>query len=196
MKKDSLGPITGLQTTIVRFVGEDIEHKIMESVEKIKDAHPKEVAEWLKGAIDRLDKLVDEKTRTRIMEECGFNCARINRTHIARAGARRRRFKTLDEFIEAEQKNPMQGTRIERDGDIVYQYYEPLSTFNVRCYCVIWKGLPKDENVSPTWCQCSKGFVIKLWEAYVGRPVKVELLESCISGANECRFKVYLKENP
>jgi hypothetical protein len=33
---------------------------------------------------------------------------------------------------------------------------------------------------------------MKLWEAYLGRPAKVELVESCISGASECRFAIHL----
>lgn len=54
-----------------------------------------------------------------------------------------------------------------------------------RCFCSLWWGLPDEENAPLTWCQCSRAFVAKVWEGYAGRPVKVELVESCISGAKQ-----------
>ena len=111
---------------------------------------------------------------------------------IEQALAKRRQFQTLDEFLVAEVQAPSKGTRLEREGDVVYQYYDPRSGFQVRCFCSLWRGLGDDEEASLTWCQCSKGFVMKLWEAYVGSPVKVDLVESCIAGAEECKFAVHL----
>jgi hypothetical protein len=166
----------------------------MEGSSSIVHAPAEEVAEWLKGAVDRLDTLVDEKTRIQIMETCGSNCAAVNRTHIEMALTKRQQFETLDEFLEAEEKNPMQGTKLVRKGSIVYQHYDPRSTFGQRCFCSLWRGIRDDETVSPTWCQCSKGFVMNLWEAYCGRPVKVELIESSISGATACTFAIHLEE--
>jgi len=191
MTKDDVGPITELGTLIRKFAGEKAEKKIMEGSEQIADASPEEVAEWLKSAIDRLDALTDEKTRIKIMENMGFNCAEVNRSHIEQALEKRGKFKTLDEFLEAEEKNPMKGTRLVRKNNVVYQYYDPLA-LKVKCFCSLWRGL-QNETVSPTWCQCSKGFVTKLWEAYLGNPAKVELAGSCISGAKECKFVIQLK---
>ena len=192
MTKDDVAPITELGRLIERFAGEEAQKRIVAGSERIADATPREVAAWLKGALDRLDALVDEPTRVQIMEHLGFNCAEMNRSHIERAIEKRKEFKTLEEFLEAEEKNPAPGTRLVREGDVVYQHYDPLSAFNQRCFCSLWWGLPDDENASLTWCQCSKGFVMKLWEAYLERPAQVELIESCISGARECRFAVHL----
>lgn len=191
MTKDDVGPITELGMEIGQFAGEEAKERIMGGSEQITDFSPEEVAKWLKDAMNKLDTLVDEKTRIQIMENCGFNCAEMNKSHIERALTKREKFKTLDEFLKAEEKNPAQGTRLAREGDTVYQYYDP-SAFNQRCFCSLWRGLHDDETVSPTWCLCSKGFVMKLWEAYLGRPAQVELVESCISGAKECKFTIYL----
>lgn len=192
MAEDDVGIITEIGRIVGQAAGEEVKKKIMEGSEGTADASPEEVAQWLKNAIEKLDTLVDEKTRTKIMETCGFNCAEMNKSHIERAQAKREKFKTLEEFFEAEEKNPSQGTRLVREGDVVYQYYDPRSSFNVRCFCSIWRGLPDDENVSLTWCHCSKGFVMKLWEAYLGNPARVEVLESSVSGAKECKFAIYL----
>ena len=55
------------------------------------------------------------------------------------------------------------------------------------------RGLPEDKTVSLTYCQCSRGLVEKTWELILGRPVQVEILESAISGATECKFVIHLQ---
>ena len=46
-----------------------------------------------------------------------------------------------------------------------------------------------------TWCHCGKGFTIKAWEAMLGQSVDVELLQSCMSGADSCKFAIQLPED-
>jgi hypothetical protein len=175
-----------------RFAGEEVRREVMAGSEGVGDASAEEVAAWLRRTMDRLDTLVDEDTRMQVMENLGFNCAEVNRSHISRMLAKREKFATLDEFLAAEEQKPMRGTRLEREGAVVYQYYDPQSSFKVRCFCSLWRGLAPDGNASLTWCHCSRGFVMKLWEAYLGRPAQVELVESCIAGAEECKFAIHL----
>ena len=54
--------------------------------------------------MDRLDMLVDESTRVQLMENCGgyYGCADVNRGSIEEAIAKRRKHKSIDEFLEAE----------------------------------------------------------------------------------------------
>ena len=136
--------------------------------------------------MERLDTLVDEMTRALVMEYCGYNCALGNRDHIEVAIAERMKYKSLGEYLQAEQ------SWLVREGDVIFQTYRPQSTHNVRCYCSLIRGLPADETISPTYCHCSKGFVKKLWEGILDRPVTVELLQSVMSGAKECKFAVHL----
>ena len=150
-----------------------------------------EIAVWVKGAMGRLDALVDERTRIQIMENCGYKCAETNRGAMDEAIARRRKYKNIDEFLEAEQQNPAKGTKLVRKGNILYQVYRPQE-LGVKGYCSLVRGLPADESLSLTYCHCSKGFVKKLWEAVLERPVEVELVQSVISGAEECRFVIHL----
>lgn len=191
MTKDDVGVIRALGMEIGRFADEKVKNKIMEGTEQVADLSAEGVAQWLKKVLDKMDTLLDEKTRVQIMENCGINCAKMNKSHIEQALEKRKQFKSIDEFLKAEEKNPMKGTRIVRDGDIVYQHYDP-SAFDTRCLCSVWRGLKKDETVSRTWCECSKGFVMTLWEHYLGRPAPVELVESCISGAKECTFAIHI----
>jgi predicted hydrocarbon binding protein len=184
------GMLIALEKIIEQFAGEEVMKKVMEGSEGIfEKTDAKKKASWMKGAMEKLDKLVDEETRFRIMENCGFNCAKMNKGAIEEAVARRKKFKTVDEFIDAEQKTPTKGTRLAREGNVLYQYYTPQS-YGVRCYCEMVAAAGGE--VSPTYCHCSKGFVKTLWETVLEKPVNVEFVQSAISGADECKFAIHI----
>jgi len=195
-KKDA-EMIDSIGRTIGELAGEEAKRKFLEGSDKVAKAPAGSSAEplslWLKNAIDRLDSLIDEPTRLRIMETCGTRCAEINKRAIDGFVRRRQKYQSVDEYLAAEEKKPSRGTRLERKGNVVYFYYTP-DTFRpgLRCYCSLWRGLPAKARVSRTYCHCSKAFVAKLWQAILDRPVAVELLQSCISGANECKFAIRL----
>ncbi len=170
--------------------GQDIHARFMEGVEAVAEASdedsPLAFANWLKAALEKLDALVDEETRARIIATHGFICAEMNRSHIDAALEKRRQYASLDEYIDAEDM-------LVREGDVVYQTYTPRSQDgDRRCYCSFWHPLPAGETISLTWCHCGKGFTMKLWEALLGQPVEVELLQSCMAGAETCRFAIHL----
>ena len=53
-------------------------------------------------------------------------------------------------------------------------------------------SLSADETISLTYCNCSKGFVKKFWEAVLEKPVQVELMQSVMSGAPNRKFGIRL----
>jgi predicted hydrocarbon binding protein len=177
-----------------RFAGAETKKKTMEGSEKISLSTDKaSLAKWVKGAMERLDSVTDEKTKTQIMENCGYNCALHNKAPIEKAKARRKKFKNLDDFLVAEQKKPMAGTRLEREGDRLYWYFTPQSFKTpMRCFCGLLGGLPQTETVSRSYCNCSKGYVKKYWEGILGRDVNVDVVQTAVSGAKECKFVVHL----
>lgn len=188
------GMIRTIEGNIGSFAGEAVRKKIIESCGQVTEkSSKKEMAEWVRCAMEKLDALVDEETRVKIMENCGRNCAEVNKRTIERAKARRKKFKTENEFLEAEQQKPMPGTRFERKGNVLYWFFTP-HTFRrpMRCFCGLMRGLPVDEQVSRTYCNCSKGFVTRFWEGVLKKPVKIEVLQSALSGAEECKFKIQL----
>jgi len=166
---------------------EDVRKKVLEDIEEINaDSSESEVAKWYQRAMEKLDELVDGRTGALVMEHCGFSCALGNKSHIDAGVETRRKYKSIDEYLEAEAKT----LSIVRKGNTIIQTYKPLETSNVRCYCSLVRGLPPDETISSTYCNCSKGFVKKFWEAVLERPVQVELVQSVMSGAPDCRFEV------
>ena len=194
MAKNTVSQIHEIGRNVERLAGKKVGKKVMDGSEQITaSSKPEKVAHWVKGAMERLDDLVDEETRNQVMLNCGYNCALVNSSPIEKAKARRKKLKTEAEFLAAEQQKPPAGTRVIREGNTLYQFYTPSSfTHPMRCYCSLLRGLPDGETASLTYCQCSRGFVQKYWEGALGRPVKVELLESSVSGAQECKFAIHL----
>jgi hypothetical protein len=189
-----LGVLIAMENCLEQVVGKSVAAKVMEGSEQITEkTDKKKVAQWVKNAVERLDASVDEKTRVQVMQNCGYNCAKKNHKVIERAVARRKKYSSTNDFLEAEVQNPIKGTKLAREGNIIYQFYTP-QTFSrpMRCYCSLFRGLPAEDTVSLTYCNCSKGFVEKYWEAILQKPVKVDLLQSAISGAEECKFAIHI----
>ena len=194
MSKTDLDMITQWGISIENVAGKKTRERIMEGSDTFRQSTAKtHIAAWCKGVVEKLDRLVNEKNRIKIMEKCGENCSLVNRRVIDNALKKRKKYASLEEFLKAEVKNPMPGTRLEYNGNVVYQFYTPGNySTPMRCYCSLFRKLPREQQVSATYCNCSRAFVSKFWEAVVGKPVKVNLLESAISGSEVCKFAVYI----
>ena len=75
-----------LEKNIEVLAGDAVCRKIMEGSEAITEKTDKKtLALWVQRAMEKMDALVDEKTRLQIMENCRYNCATVNKKVIARA---------------------------------------------------------------------------------------------------------------
>jgi hypothetical protein len=187
------GQIKQIGGSIESLAGAEVGARVMEGTEMVATSNPEDVALWVKAAMNRLDTLADETTRRQIMLACGYNCILINKRPMETARARRQKYPDEEAFLTVEAHKPPRGMRFERQGNRLIQFYTPHTYGSgMHCYCSLMRGLPEGENVSPTYCQCSRGFVQKYWEGILGRPVQVELGETAISGADECKLVIHL----
>jgi hypothetical protein len=195
MTNKTAGQIQEIGGHIEEFAGKKIREKVMEGSEKAAaSSDRKKIALWVKDAIDRLDAATTPEKCKQIMVACGHSCIAHNNRLAQAIKNRRQKYATEEDFLKAEAKKPVQGTRIELNGKTLIQYYTPHDySMPRRCFCGLMFALPEGVNVSPTYCQCSRGFVEKYWEGALGRPVKVELGETAIaSGTKECKFIIHL----
>jgi hypothetical protein len=58
------------------------------------------------------------------------------------------------------------------------------------CYCPLASEIK--EALSPTYCNCSAGWLKEMYETVTVKPVKVEVLETIKRGGQACRFNVIL----
>lgn len=193
MAEDDLDMYTIIGDFVEQYAGREAREKVMEGVVELAGVSDEAKSLWVKGAMERLDELLDEETAVKVMVGCGHACARINGVAVKMGVEKRMKYGSVEEYLEAEQRDPIPGTRLEREGDVLHQYYMP-NTFRegLRCFCSRISSLPADQTISTTYCNCSKGYAEKFWEAVLGMPVKVELVQSTMTGADECKFTIYL----
>ena len=196
MKEIIAGQMKEIRNRIEQYAGPEVCTKVLAGSEEAAEfTNPVDNALWMKEAIDRLDELTDEDTRKKIMSACGQHCNQVFKKETEEARARRLNYDTEEEFLKYELQPPHgTGVRFERDGDIIYNYYTPRQYGKgMRCYCYLIGALPQEMTASPTYCQCSRAWQEKYWEGALGRPVRVELGETAITGADECKFIIHLK---
>jgi predicted hydrocarbon binding protein len=112
------------------------------------------------------------------LEDCGRVC--ISSSFIKRVKQAWERSDDLDSFLV--NGGEVWG-HIERGGDGIYVEYG-------ECYCPLVKGYP--EKISSSWCNCSRGWLLELFERALERPVKIELEKSIKQGDDVCRFRILL----
>ena len=61
------------------------------------------------------------------------------------------------------------------------------------CYCPCVRGAIRngtDHEISANFCHCSAGFTKKYWDVVFDQPVKVEPIETALTGALHCKFAI------
>jgi hypothetical protein len=185
--------VANLRQSVEARMGDEAGAGVVDGFERASKEGRGAVALWAKGAMERLDSLAGQEARFSVMEECGHRCAMVSHVPIDGMRARRRRSADEEAFIQAELRSPMKGVRLEREGKVIHQYYTPRAFgCGMRCYCSLANGLPDDQEMSPTYCHCSLAFVREMWQEALGRPVKVELLKTALTGSTECEFAIHI----
>lgn len=140
------------------------------------------VNNWLTDLFDAIEQTVDEPTRIKLLEGCGRGC--FNRHEFKQAIAREGKG-DLDKLIAAYRKN----FEIWREGtDFVHIRYGEKSP---GCYCPAAKNRPAKPN--DLHCECTRMTHQTIFETALGRPFKVDVLESVRRGAQTCHFRVHLQ---
>jgi predicted hydrocarbon binding protein len=138
----------------------------------------KHVHRWIESLMGMLDKNVDEKTRIEVMEACGRRC--IPQSFIRSAQACKEESKDNEDFLSRLGKT---WKHLKKEGKKVYVIYE-------KCYCPLVKDHP--EKLSPTFCNCSRGWIKELFESVLEGPVEVKMLTTIAKGDKICKFEVRL----
>jgi len=197
LMKQISGPIEEFNKNIRKFAGEKVRKEVMADSEKaIASADLGKISIWLKEAIDRLDTLTSTGESEDIMKSCGSSCFSVNKKHAEKDRERRLGCSTEEEYLkQVLLSGSGQGTRFEKDGNILVEYYTPKTyreDMQLRCYCLFASRLPEDMTISRTFCQCSRAHVENYWKYVLDRPVRVELGETALTGAEECKFIIHL----
>ncbi len=156
--------------------------KITAGHERLKTgAKPVQKAEWYRGVIQRMDRLLDEQARVRARELCACSLTPFRLKPMARM---RKTHPKLDDFLAAVQESRLMGAEVRRQGKKVHiRFGTP--------WCVCHAIRASRKPVSTTYCHCCKGHLAGLLEAAFGESVKMDVVETHISGGKDCRFVFY-----
>ncbi len=133
---------------------------------------------WIKRFMDNLDAHVDEPKRIALLETRGRACARRDSIKAAQKceGDIDKLMATMGGWLGAE--------NAKREGNVVHVTYP-------KCLCPM--AAEVTEKISGSYCHCSVGWLKEMYETVVGKPVKVEALETIKRGGTACRFTIHLE---
>jgi len=147
---------------------------------------------WVKRFFEILDQQIDEKTRKKLMQTNGAACAKGAYGEIP--GTKAATLEEIDKTITLYQQK-LGKENIYRADNIVYFNYvgnsKGLKISDGYCLCPMIENGPV--TLSPTYCQCSVGYVQYMFQRFITfKPVRAELLESLRGGGKACRFKIMI----
>jgi len=167
-------------------IAQSIVDQILADGESIgKTATPKKKAQWLQGAMERMDAFLDEQTRHAVRENCAC-CLNGKRLEISRGIAKNH--ETLEERIKAaNEARFVFGHSVTRqeDGKVLVSF-APEGLPEYRCVC-----LPKAEGpVSITYCYCCGGHIKHHLQNALGRKLSLTVRSSALESAGKkpCTF--------
>ena len=130
---------------------------------------------WLKSLLKNMDEQLDETERMKLMESCGRDCARRQAIKIAKSCKG-----DLDQFLK-KLTSILGSGNVQKQKEIIHLKYS-------KCYChLVNKNI---DRLSRTYCFCSRGWVMEMFETCTGKPVRVELLKSIKQGHSHCHFTI------
>lgn len=138
------------------------------------------IQNWLSDLMEAIDREPDEATKVRLVGACGRAC--VERHEFKRNWSVQGRG-DVDKLIAALQAN----FEVWREGGIVHVRYGAVSK---GCYCPAARYRPSKPN--DVHCYCSRASHEAVWTAALGRPVRVDLVESVRRGGRTCHFTVHL----
>jgi hypothetical protein len=72
-----LGVLIAMEKYLEEVAGKSMAEEVMQGSEQITENTDKTTtALWVKNAIERLDASADEKTKMKVMQNCGCNCSK------------------------------------------------------------------------------------------------------------------------
>lgn len=132
---------------------------------------------WFRNNIDGMDENCTDEDCLKILEQRGRDCT--PRELIDKAKEIYSQTTGIEPFL-AEFSKIFEMLQVE-DGAVRVVY--------PKCFCHQIAGIPP-EQVPDEYCECSRNWIKELFEQATGQDVYVQILQSVIRGAKDCRFSI------
>ncbi len=174
--------MTRFKRCIDAHAGPGISEKVIVEPERFDGtSNYAQKAEWIENAVRRLEKYAGSAAARKVMQACGRKCC--GPTQQKRARRFMAESKSVEELLAKLNARGIGGGRLKlKDRNTIAGGYD-------WCYCGRVKHT-QHAFANDTYCQCSAGWYASLFEAALGRPVRVTLKQSIIQGADSCEFEI------
>ena len=140
-----------------------------------------QTARWIRNLVSDMNEEIGIDIAKDVLEACGQQC--IGQNTLEKAKILQQSSRDFDDLLDKLNYAHIGGGNLRREEKVIYASYE-------RCYC---GSVSKTRQpISLIYCQCSCGWYKKLFLTLLDKPVKVELLDSIIHGADNCKFIIHI----
>jgi predicted hydrocarbon binding protein len=150
---------------------------------KWRSEAPGKRAEQVRAIMTELEAQCGRRVAGWVMEACGVGC--LGSSVIQKAKQLHKESSDISDFLMRMNEHHIGGSHLTYENGVVQVVYK-------KCYCGTVSHT--DEPISLTYCNCSKGWVKELFQRIYGRSVRVEIVDTIMHGADQCTFKVFVKD--
>jgi predicted hydrocarbon binding protein len=130
---------------------------------------------WIGSLLKNFSKMKNSDEGISLLESCGRDCARSGAIQMAVEAD-----KNVDNLLN-KLKTHLGEENAVRDGKRITIQYP-------KCYCPLVSGMTPQKDSA--WCNCSRGWLLEMFETVTGKPAQVELKQSILRGDERCRFEI------
>lgn len=134
---------------------------------------------WLADLLEATEQQLDLPSRVKLIEHCGRKCFL---RHSFKQELAKRGSGDVDRLVAAYQGS----FEAWREGEALHIRYGKVSK---GCYCLAARRRPPQPG--DLHCECTRGTHQAVCEAALGRPVKVDIVETVRRGGRTCHFVVH-----
>lgn len=205
--------VRSLREGIEAHAGHEATTSVLAGSERLSDSFDADgIRLWVRDAVERLDHVVpDDRTRACIMNGCAH---RHPMAQIEHWKAVYEETGSLESFVERliedkdlypprtwrEKSGPRNTLYVERiippwSREDYDSATDPVERRYHACFCpMVKEAIRQSETVSPTFCNCSGGWFVQIWEGILGRTLRVDVVTSVLQGDDRCVFAIHLPE--
>ena len=169
----------------------EVAERVLEGGEHLVEGDKDSNTEWFRGAMERMDGLLDVATVRAAREACAC-CLGGKRLKLSQAIARDH--ETLEARIKAANETPFvfgNNVSMTEDGEVLVGFFpEGVEHHGCPCLRITSEPLPI------SYCYCCGGHVKHHMQKALGRKLEVTVLQSALASAGKagCRFSLRIVE--
>ncbi|MCP4218758.1 MAG: hypothetical protein GY765_29270 [bacterium] len=155
---------------------------VKKQIDKIK-GNKNFVENWLVDLLNAMDEQLDEPAKLKLISACGHGCFKRHKfkSDLAVEGKG-----DVEKLIKAVSKR----FGLKREGNKIHIGF---GAGPEGCWCPVLRD--NKSNLHTFHCNCTRATHQAIWETALGRPIKVDIVETIRRGGKNCRFIVHLPED-